>query len=155
MPTELIQIPTDDHPLDGLYYTPDGPIRNAAVYFHGNQMNFYLGAARFLAPMLTDLGYAFLAFNRRGHDTVSGYDSRDAVGGAFQTTPEGIEDCELATRFLARSQRVVDDRVDDVLPELVDDVWHAAVPQVGHVLFERQPNHTDARPFDRAVLFTK
>jgi pimeloyl-ACP methyl ester carboxylesterase len=101
MPTELIQIPTDAHPLDGLYYTPDGPARNAVVYFHGNQMNFYLGAARFLAPMLTDLGYAFLAFNRRGHDTVSGYDSRDAVGGAFQTTAEGIEDCELATRFLA------------------------------------------------------
>ncbi len=101
MPTELIQIPTDAHPLDGLYYTPDGPARNAVVYFHGNQMNFYLGAARFLAPMLTDLGYAFLAFNRRGHDTVSGYDSRDAVGGEFQTTPEGFEDCELATRFLA------------------------------------------------------
>ena len=101
MRTELISIPTPTHPLDGAYYTPDGPIKGAAMYCHGNQMNFYVCAARFLAPHITSLGYAFLAFNRRGHDSVSTYDSREPVGGAYQTVAEGIEDNELAAQFLA------------------------------------------------------
>ena len=63
MRTELISIPTPTHPLDGAYYTPDGPIKGTAMYCHGNQMNFYVCAARFLAPYVTSLGYAFLAFN--------------------------------------------------------------------------------------------
>lgn len=101
MRTELISIPTPTHPLDGAYYAPDGPIKGAAMYCHGNQMNFYVCAARFLAPYVTSLGYAFLAFNRRGHDSVSTYDSREPVGGAYQTVAEGIEDNELAAQFLA------------------------------------------------------
>ena len=101
MRTELISIPTPTHPLDGAYYMPDGPIKGAAMYCHGNQMNFYVCAARFLAPHVTSLGYAFLAFNRRGHDSVSTYDSREPVGGAYQTVAEGIEDNELAAQFLA------------------------------------------------------
>jgi len=101
MHTELISIPTPTHPLDGAYYTPDGLIKGAAMYCHGNQMNFYVCAARFLAPHITSLGYAFLAFNRRGHDSVSTYNSREPVGGAYQTVAEGIEDNELAARFLA------------------------------------------------------
>jgi pimeloyl-ACP methyl ester carboxylesterase len=101
MRTELVSIPTPTHPLDGAYYTPEDPIRGAAMYCHGNQMNFYLCAARFLAPYVTSLGYAFLAFNRRGHDSVSTYNSREAVGGAYQTVAEGIEDNELAAKFLA------------------------------------------------------
>ena len=100
MRTELISIPTSTHPLDGAYYTPEGPIKGAAMYCHGNQMNFYVCAARFLAPYVTALGYAFLAFNRRGHDSVSTYNSREAVGGAYQTVAEGIEDNELAANFL-------------------------------------------------------
>ena len=40
-------------------------------------------AARFLAPSITSLGYVFMPFNRRGHDSVSTYDSRDCVGGAW------------------------------------------------------------------------
>jgi pimeloyl-ACP methyl ester carboxylesterase len=101
MRTELISIPTPTHPLDGAYYTPDGPIKGAAMYCHGNQMNFYVCAARFLAPYVTSLGYVFMAFNRRGHDSVSTHDSREAVGGAFQTVAEGIEDNELAAKYLA------------------------------------------------------
>src|SRR5262245_14546133 len=101
MRTELVSIPTPTHPLDGAYYTPDGPVRGAAMYCHGNQMNFYVCAARFLARYVTSLGYAFLAFNRRGHDSVSTYDSREPVGGAYQTVAEGIEDNELAAQFLA------------------------------------------------------
>ena len=50
MRTELIRIPTPSHPLDGAYYTPEGPIKGAVMYCHGNQMNFYVCAARFLAP---------------------------------------------------------------------------------------------------------
>ena len=101
MRTELISIATPTHPLDGAYYTPDGLIKSAAMYCHGNQMNFYVCAARFLAPFVTSLGYAFLAFNRRGHDSVSTFDSREPVGGAYQTVAEGIEDNELAAQFLA------------------------------------------------------
>jgi len=101
MRTELISIPTPTHPLDAAYYTPDGPSKGAAMYCHGNQMNFYVCAARFLAPHLTSLGYAFMPFNRRGHDSVSTRDSRECVGGAYQTVAEGIEDNALAARYLA------------------------------------------------------
>lgn len=100
MRTELISIPTPTHPLDGAYYTPDGPIKGAAMYCHGNQMNFYVCAARFLAPHITALGYAFMPFNRRGHDSVSTYDSRETVGGAYQTVAEGIEDNGIAAKHL-------------------------------------------------------
>jgi pimeloyl-ACP methyl ester carboxylesterase len=100
MRTELISIPTAAQPLDGAYYTPDGPSKGAAMYCHGNQMNFYVCAARFLAPHLTALGYVYLAFNRRGHDSVSTCDSRECVGGAYQTVAEGIEDNELAAQYL-------------------------------------------------------
>ncbi len=55
MQTELISIPTPAHPLDGAYYRPDGPSKGAAMYCHGNQMNFYVCAARFLAPHVTSL----------------------------------------------------------------------------------------------------
>lgn len=101
MRTELISIPTPTYPLDGAYYTPHGLAKGAALYFHGNQMNFYVGAARFLAPYITSLGYVFLAFNRRGHDSVSTSNSREPVGGAYQTVAEGIEDNDLAARYLA------------------------------------------------------
>ena len=101
MRTELISIPTPTHPLDAAYYTPDGPSKGAVMYCHGNQMNFYVCAARFLAPHLTALGYDFMPFNRRGHDSVSTYDSRECVGGAYQTVAEGIQDNDLAATYLA------------------------------------------------------
>jgi pimeloyl-ACP methyl ester carboxylesterase len=102
MKTELISIPTDTAPLDGLLYTPDCvPIRGAALYFHGNTMNFYVGAARFLPPALARLGLVFVAFNRRGHDILSTRASRIAEGGAFQTTAQAIEDNRIAARWLA------------------------------------------------------
>ncbi len=101
MRTELISIPTPTHPLDAAYYTPDAPSKGAAMYCHGNQMNFYVCAARFLAPHITALGYDFMPFNRRGHDSVSTYDSRQCVGGAYQTVAEGIEDNEIAATYLA------------------------------------------------------
>jgi pimeloyl-ACP methyl ester carboxylesterase len=101
MRTELIRIETPTHPLDGAYYTPDGLSKGAAMYCHGNQMNFYVCAARFLAPHITAMGYEYLAFNRRGHDSVSTYDSRECVGGAYQTVAEGVEDNHLAAQYLA------------------------------------------------------
>ena len=57
---------------------------------HGNTMNFYVGAPRFLPPALTALGFACLAFNRRGHDILSIRNSRAAEGAAFETTAEVI-----------------------------------------------------------------
>ena len=68
--TQLVTLQTDTMPIDGAFYEPDegeGRIKGAALYFHGNTMNFYTGGARFLPPVLTKLGLAVLAFNRRGH----------------------------------------------------------------------------------------
>ena len=102
MRAELVSIPTDTVPLDGLYYEPeDGPARGAALLFHGNTMNFYTGPMRFLPPALLGLGLACLAFNRRGHDILSTRSSRIAEGGAFQHASESIEDNRIAARWLA------------------------------------------------------
>jgi pimeloyl-ACP methyl ester carboxylesterase len=101
--TELVSIPTDTKPLDGAYYEPDGGATAGGVLlFHGNTMNFYTGALRFLPPVLGNLGFACLAFNRRGHDILSTRDSRAPVGGAFQTAQEGIEDNRLAAQWLGQ-----------------------------------------------------
>ncbi len=101
MRTELISIPTETVPLDGALHRPDGKISGAVLLFHGNTMNFYVGAPRFLPPALTELGYACLAFNRRGHDILSIRDSRAAEGAAFQLTREGIDDNATAARWMA------------------------------------------------------
>ena len=100
MRTELITIETDSIPIEGLYYTPSGKIKGAALYFHGNTMNFYTGAAKFLAPQLTEAGFAFFAFNRRGHDILSTRASRQPVGGAFQTIAESFADNDYARAWL-------------------------------------------------------
>ena len=102
MRTQLVSIPTATIPLDGALHLPDGrPTAGAVLLFHGNTMNFYIGAPRFLPPALTAMGYACLAFNRRGHDILSIRDSRAAEGGAFQLTREGIEDNTTAARWMA------------------------------------------------------
>jgi pimeloyl-ACP methyl ester carboxylesterase len=102
MRTELVTIPTPTTPLDGAWHLPDEgkPILGACLLFHGNTMNFYTGAPRFLPPALTELGYACLAFNRRGHDILAIRDSRAAEGAAFQTNAEGIEDNNLASDWV-------------------------------------------------------
>jgi pimeloyl-ACP methyl ester carboxylesterase len=102
MRTELISIPTETIPLDGALHLPDGPVTGAVLLFHGNTMNFYVGAPRFLPPALTARGYACLAFNRRGHDILGIRDSRAAEGAAFQLTRDGIEDNGLAARWMAQ-----------------------------------------------------
>jgi pimeloyl-ACP methyl ester carboxylesterase len=101
MRTELISITTNTLPLDGAFHLPATEPCGAVMLFHGNTMNFYVGAPRFLPPVLTRLGFACLAFNRRGHDILSIRDSRDAEGAAFQLTKEGIEDNNYAARWLA------------------------------------------------------
>jgi pimeloyl-ACP methyl ester carboxylesterase len=101
MRTDLISIATDTLPLDGAFYLPDAEPLGAVMLFHGNTMNFYVGAPRFLPPVLTRLGFACLAFNRRGHDILSIRDSRAAEGAAFQLTKEGIEDNNYAARWFA------------------------------------------------------
>src|SRR5580698_7173165 len=101
MRTELISITTEKVPLDGALHWPEGPVSGAVLLFHGNTMNFYVGAPRFLPPALTAMGYVCLAFNRRGHDILSIRDSRAAEGAAFQLTAEGVEDNRVAARWLA------------------------------------------------------
>jgi pimeloyl-ACP methyl ester carboxylesterase len=88
MRTELVTIPTDTLPLDGAFYEPaGGATAGSVLLFHGNTMNFYVGAPRFLPPALTALGFACLAFNRRGHDILSIRNSRAAEGAAFKPRP--------------------------------------------------------------------
>src|SRR6185436_14218680 len=100
MTLSLISIPTDTHALDGLYYEPDAPARGAAMLLHGNCMNFYTGAPRFLPPHLVKLGLAALAYNRRGHDMIATLNSRAVSGGAFQMTKEAISDNVYAADWL-------------------------------------------------------
>jgi hypothetical protein len=100
MRTELITIETDTIPLEGLLYEPTGPIKGAALYFHGNTMNFYTGAAKFLARPMVEAGFAFFAFNRRGHDILSTRASRTPVGGAYQTIAESFADNDYARQYL-------------------------------------------------------
>ena len=103
MITSLVSIPTDTVALEGAWYEPEGRERTgAALLFHGNTMNFYSGAPRFLPPALTEQGLACLAFNRRGHDILAIRDSRAAEGAAFQTIAEAIADNRHAAQWLAQ-----------------------------------------------------
>jgi len=96
MRTELTTIATDTTPLDGAFHWPeDRPSRGGVLLFHGNTMNFYVGAPRWLPPVLTELGFACLAFNRRGHDILSIRNSRAPEGGALQL------DNNYAARWMA------------------------------------------------------
>lgn len=106
MRTELVTIATDSgQPLDGAWYEPEGGATAGAILlFHGNTMNFYVGAPRFLPPALTALGFACLAFNRRGHDILSNRNSRSVEGAAFQTTVEAIADNEFAAGWLQQEK---------------------------------------------------
>jgi len=99
--TTLVSITTDTIPLDGAWHEPEsGTVRGAVLLFHGNTMNFYTGAPRFLPPVLTQLGYACLAFNRRGHDILAIRNSRTAEGAAFQTYSESIADNRIAAQWV-------------------------------------------------------
>ena len=100
MRTQLVTIPTDTYPLEGALHEPDGDPKGAVLLFHGNTMNFYVGAPRFLPPALTRLNLACLAFNRRGHDVLSTRNSRQSEGGAFQFTREAIADNRIAAEWL-------------------------------------------------------
>lgn len=101
MGLELVSIATPTHPLDGLFYEPEGgATRGAAIIFHGNCKNFYAGPSRFLAPPLVAAGYAVLAFNRRGHDVLHTH-GRGFSGGACQLAEEMLEDNARAADWLA------------------------------------------------------
>ncbi len=101
MRTHLISIPTDTFPLDGLFYEPEGGATAGAVMLlHGNCLNFYSGPSKFLPPVLTAMGYACLAFNRRGHDVLVTPQGRLASGGAYQTAAEAVADNVFASDWL-------------------------------------------------------
>src|SRR4029079_6462515 len=101
MRTQLISIPTGTLPLEGALHEPDdGKAAGAVLFFHGNTMNFYTAASRFMPPVLTKLGLACLTFNRRGHDILSRRNSRQVEGGAFQFTREAIEDNRSAREWM-------------------------------------------------------
>lgn len=101
MKTTLVSIPTDTVALEGAWHEPEGPAVGAVLLLHGNTMNFFTGAPRFLPPVLTRMGLGCLAFNRRGHDILGTRDSRAAEGAAFQTYAEAIDDNRIAAAWLA------------------------------------------------------
>jgi pimeloyl-ACP methyl ester carboxylesterase len=100
---ELISIETDTVPLDGVFYEHEGgATAGAVIFFHGNTMNFYVGPPRFLPPALLDLGFACLAFNRRGHDILSVRNNKERIeGAAFQTTAQALADHAIAAEWLS------------------------------------------------------
>ncbi|MDH3499496.1 MAG: lysophospholipase [Acidimicrobiia bacterium] len=100
MPTELVSIATPTTPLEGAFHPARSASRGSVQLFHGNTMNFYVGAPRFLPPVLTTDGWDCLAYNRRGHDVLSNRDSRRLEGGAYQTIAEALEDDALARQWL-------------------------------------------------------
>lgn len=100
MKAEPISIATSGIPLDGLFYEARGATKGAVLLMHGSTMNFYVGPPRFLPPRLTKAGFACLAFNRRGHDMLTTFDSRDPHGAAYQTVAQGVEDNEIAADWL-------------------------------------------------------
>ncbi len=102
MRAELVSIPTEAEPLDGLFYEPtDGGTGVAALLLHGNCHNFYSGPCRFLPEHLLARGIACLAFNRRGHGMVVSLSGREVGGGSFQLASEGIADNRHASDWLA------------------------------------------------------
>jgi hypothetical protein len=98
---------------EGSFHRPDSEATAGAVLlFHGNTMNFYVGAPRFLPPVLTRLGFACLAFNRRGHDILSKRDGRAAEGAASQRRSAGSCDVEIVPscdRFYVRREAAICD----------------------------------------------
>ena len=101
MRLELVSIATETYPLDGLFYQPaGGATAGAVLLMHGNCFNFYTGVMRFLPPALARLGYACLAYNRRGHDVIATLNSRQPVGGAYQRVDEAIVDNNHAAAWL-------------------------------------------------------
>ena len=92
MRLELVSIETSTYPLDGAFYQPEsGASKGAVLIMHGNCGNFYTGVPRNFAPLLVRLGYAVLAYNRRGHDIMAS-SAREPTGGAYQRIHEMIED---------------------------------------------------------------
>ena len=96
----FVEVPSDERPLDGLWYRASSPPRGGVVLSHGNTMNLAVGAPRFLPPALVPLGFDCLAYNRRSHDILSTRDSRAPVGGAFQTAAADVRDTEAAAAFV-------------------------------------------------------
>ncbi|MEX2328419.1 MAG: alpha/beta fold hydrolase, partial [Nitriliruptoraceae bacterium] len=99
---ELLSIPTDDDPLDGLWYAAAAPARGGVLLLHGNTMNLLAGPPRYLPPRLVADGWDCLAFNRRGHDVLGTRNSRILEGGAFQTAAQGLDDITSATDRMRR-----------------------------------------------------
>jgi hypothetical protein len=85
--TTLVSIPTETVPLDGAWHEPEGAASGAALLFHGNTMNFYQGAPRFLPPALARMGLASLAFNRRGRDILGIRTAAPQRAPRFRPTP--------------------------------------------------------------------
>lgn len=107
---ELVHFRTEDGlELDGMFYSPKGRGRRAAISVHGFTGTFYENRDDFFAEGLTRAGWAFLTMNNRGHGHIAdftirrnGRKSRLLAGAAFERFEDCIYDILAAKRFLKR-----------------------------------------------------
>ena len=107
MLVDLIRITAaDGMELDGAFFAPEpgaspaGPI-DAAMVIHGSGRNFYTPATANMANDLRNAGYAALALNTRGHDTVW-VDRQTGVaeGNAYEILDNGRQDLRAGLDYL-------------------------------------------------------
>ena len=79
-----------------------GAARGAAMLLHGNCMNFYTGAPRFLPPQLVKARPRGARRSTGAARHVASLNSRGVKGGAFQMTKEAIADNRHAAGFLRK-----------------------------------------------------
>ena len=108
MLVDLIRITAaDGMELDGAFFEPvpgvkaDGPI-DAVLCIHGSGRNFYTPATANMANDFRNRGYAALALNTRGHDTVwVDRQTGAAEGNAYEILDAGKQDLRAGIDYLA------------------------------------------------------
>jgi alpha/beta superfamily hydrolase len=110
MKTEFVRFFTeDDIELQGLYFAPSNTQAHAGIiHVHGLAGNFYENRfIDYLAKTVVEKGYAFLAFNNRGHDYLSDLLKKSGSdwsyilgGGAHEIFDECLYDIDAALNLM-------------------------------------------------------
>ena len=108
MLVDLIRLAAaDGMELDGAFFAPSpaaapaGPI-DAALIIHGSGRNFYTPATATMADDLRRAGYAALALNTRGHDTVwMNRQTGAAAGNAYEILDHSRQDLRAGIDHLS------------------------------------------------------
>lgn len=108
MNAQFIRIPTEDQLiLQGLVYHPETTTQKAYLHIHGMGGNFYENAfLDVMAREITNVGYAFVSINTRGHDTIADFpivgekEEFKRIGNAFEVFEECLFDIKAAIQYL-------------------------------------------------------